>query len=184
MQTITLCGPQHWLLSILQHNIPPKYRLDHDCHAQKVNPELNNACLIVTGQLRPTPLALRTGRQGSPHQKYEGKFMQVYKSTNRKSIIGPLAQKEDSSQGRALGLSKAFTPTMLHAAILRSRSIGIALWVKLYNVLWNNSQQEQTCQGNIGCRSTEQGLKWVRPPVPYTSGNSSLGASIHVEIQN
>ena len=130
MQTITLCGPQHWLLSILQHNIPPKYRLDHDCHAQKVNPELNNACLIVTGQLRPTPLALRTGRQGSPHQRYEGKIMQVYRSTNRKSIIGTLylntiAQKEDSSQGRALGLS--FTPTMLHAAILRSRSIGIGL---------------------------------------------------------
>ena len=28
------------------------------CHAQKVDPELNNACRIVTGQLRPTPLAL------------------------------------------------------------------------------------------------------------------------------
>ena len=28
------------------------------CHAKKVDPELNNACRIVTGQLRPTPLAL------------------------------------------------------------------------------------------------------------------------------
>ena len=28
------------------------------CHASKVDPELNNACRIVTGQLRPTPLAL------------------------------------------------------------------------------------------------------------------------------
>ena len=28
------------------------------CHAKKVNPELNNACRIVTGQLRPTPLTL------------------------------------------------------------------------------------------------------------------------------
>ena len=28
------------------------------CHAQKIDPELNNACRIVTGQLRPTPLPL------------------------------------------------------------------------------------------------------------------------------
>ena len=28
------------------------------CHAQNVDPELHNACRIVTGQLRPTPLAL------------------------------------------------------------------------------------------------------------------------------
>ena len=28
------------------------------CHAKKVDPELNNACRIVTGQLRPTPLPL------------------------------------------------------------------------------------------------------------------------------
>ena len=28
------------------------------CHAKKVDPELNNACRVVTGQLRPTPLPL------------------------------------------------------------------------------------------------------------------------------
>ncbi|GFR89030.1 RNA-directed DNA polymerase from mobile element jockey-like protein [Elysia marginata] len=28
------------------------------CHAKKVDAELNNACRIVTGQLRPTPLPL------------------------------------------------------------------------------------------------------------------------------
>ena len=28
------------------------------CHAKKIDPELNSACRIVTGQLRPTPLPL------------------------------------------------------------------------------------------------------------------------------
>ena len=28
------------------------------CHAQKIDPELNDACRTVTGQLRPTPLPL------------------------------------------------------------------------------------------------------------------------------
>ena len=28
------------------------------CHAQKIDPELNNACRTITGQLRPTPLPL------------------------------------------------------------------------------------------------------------------------------
>ena len=29
---------------------------EKSCHAKKINPELNNACRIVTGNLRPTPL--------------------------------------------------------------------------------------------------------------------------------
>ena len=42
-------------------------------HAKKVDPELNNACRIVTGQLRPTPLPLlyRTAGIAPPHIRRE-----------------------------------------------------------------------------------------------------------------
>ena len=43
------------------------------CHASKIDPELNNACRIVTGQLRPTPLPLlyRTAGIAPPHIRRE-----------------------------------------------------------------------------------------------------------------
>ena len=43
------------------------------CHAKKINPELNNACRIVTGQLRPTPLPLlyRTAGIAPPQTRRE-----------------------------------------------------------------------------------------------------------------
>ena len=42
-------------------------------HAKKVDPELNNACRIVTGQLRPTPLPIlyRTAGIAPPHIRRE-----------------------------------------------------------------------------------------------------------------
>ena len=43
------------------------------CHAKKIDPELNNACRIVTGQLRPTPLPLlyRTAGIAPPQTRRE-----------------------------------------------------------------------------------------------------------------
>ena len=42
-------------------------------HAKKVDPELNNACRIITGQLRSTPLSLlyRTAGIAPPHTRRE-----------------------------------------------------------------------------------------------------------------
>lgn len=43
------------------------------CHAKNIDPELNNACRIITGQLRPTPISLlyRTAGIAPPHIRRE-----------------------------------------------------------------------------------------------------------------